>query len=127
MNKKEAWIALNLIGISRSALSRLIDYFEDPQEVLRGAFEEISEVTTPKTAKKIAEFEIESALEKELNLIEKTRARTITIEDQEYPENLKNIYDPPIILYTLGEFQPEDRFGQPITERKWPVFLPRIW
>jgi DNA processing protein len=111
MNRKEAWITLNLAGISRSALSRLIDYFEDPIEIIKGSFEEISQVSTPRTAKRIAEFEFESALEQELNLVERTGVRVITIEEEEYPENLKNIYDPPILLYVLGGFQAEDRFG----------------
>jgi DNA processing protein len=111
MTRKEAWITLNLAGISRAAISRLIDYFEDPEEILKGTFEEISQVTTARTAKRIEEFKFEPALEQELNLMDRTGVRVITIEDPEYPENLKNIYDPPILLYVLGKFQPEDRFS----------------
>lgn len=111
MNQKEAWIALNLAGISRSALARLFDYYEDPVEILKGSHKELSEVTTPQTAKRIVEFEPGPALEQELNLIERTGAKVITIEDEKYPENLKNIFDPPTILYVLGEFLPQDRFS----------------
>lgn len=113
MNEETAWIALNLIGISRSVLSRLIDYFEEPEEVLKAPFEEILQVSgvTSRTAKRIVEFAVEPLLEQELDLIEKAGVRVINIRDSEYPESLKNIYDPPVILYVLGEFRPDDRFG----------------
>lgn len=34
--------------------------------------------------------------------------RKITISDSEYPKNLKNIYDPPLLLYVNGELLPQD-------------------
>ena len=37
--------------------------------------------------------------------------RKITIKDAEYPENLKNIYDPPKMLYVNGALIPEDKLA----------------
>ena len=41
-------------------------------------------------------------LEKELNLIEKYQIDLLTFLDEEYPQNLKEIYSPPIVLYCKG-------------------------
>ena len=37
--------------------------------------------------------------------------RIMTIDDQDYPQNLKNIIDPPIVLYVKGALKQEDAFG----------------
>src|SRR3989338_625396 len=37
--------------------------------------------------------------------------RKITIEDAEYPENLKNIYDPPKVLHVNGRLLPQDKMA----------------
>ncbi len=42
------------------------------------------------------------SLEKELNLIEKYQIELLTFLDEEYPQNLKEIYSPTIILYCKG-------------------------
>ena len=42
--------------------------------------------------------------ESELALLEKMNSNVITIHDKEYPVLLKNIYDPPPIIYYRGDF-----------------------
>ena len=49
-----------------------------------------------------------SDLDKELELIEQNDVKIISINDPEYPANLKEIYDPPKILYVKGELVQED-------------------
>ena len=34
--------------------------------------------------------------------LDKSRIKIIKIEDKNYPEKLKNIYNPPKVLYVLG-------------------------
>lgn len=43
-----------------------------------------------------------SLLEKEVNLINKNKISFVTLENQNYPELLKNIYAPPAVLYFKG-------------------------
>ena len=49
-----------------------------------------------------------SKLEKELEVLDKLGGKIITYWDGNYPEQLKNIYYPPLILYVLGEYQKND-------------------
>ena len=46
--------------------------------------------------------EIQDA-DEELKKIEALKVRAITAEDDAYPQNLKNIYDPPPILFVKGD------------------------
>ncbi|MBQ8761877.1 MAG: DNA-processing protein DprA [Clostridia bacterium] len=42
-------------------------------------------------------------IETHIKGLEKLNIKIICIEDEEYPENLKNIYDPPMMLYCKGD------------------------
>ncbi|MFH0731380.1 MAG: DNA-processing protein DprA [Candidatus Omnitrophota bacterium] len=44
-------------------------------------------------------------LQKELDLIKKEHVKIITIFDKEYPDTLKNISSPPIVLYVKGNIE----------------------
>ena len=49
-------------------------------------------------------------LEKELNFILEGKASVLTLDDEGYPKTLKNIYDPPPVLYFKGKgFDPNEK------------------
>lgn len=60
--------------------------------------------------------------EKEQEKLKKLQIKTITIEDRNYPRLLKEIYDPPIILYYKGEIKPEDNFSISIVGARYHSF-----
>lgn len=47
----------------------------------------------------------------ELELAEKLEVRIINFEDEEYPQLLKDIYDPPPVLYIKGTIKKEDNLA----------------
>ena len=49
--------------------------------------------------------------DKEMAKVEAEGLRAITINDTEYPKKLKEIYDPPALLYCRGQIQPQDDLG----------------
>lgn len=57
------------------------------------------------TAQKIMMRKDKARLSCEIKDIESKGIKIITIEDDEYPENLKNIYDPPLMLFSKGKFK----------------------
>ncbi|HOJ49658.1 MAG TPA: DNA-processing protein DprA [Spirochaetota bacterium] len=50
--------------------------------------------------------DIRIKVEKEIEKIEKNNISTITLLDDNYPESLKNIADPPVVLYYIGKIEP---------------------
>ncbi|MBN3032669.1 MAG: DNA-processing protein DprA [Candidatus Saganbacteria bacterium] len=47
-------------------------------------------------------------LDEELGLVNDRKIGIITLADDRYPANLKNIYDPPPVLYVKGDLSPAD-------------------
>jgi DNA processing protein len=50
-------------------------------------------------------------INKEFQLAKKHGLKIVTYEDKGYPENLKNIPGPPIVLYVKGELKEQDKFS----------------
>ncbi|MCX7916908.1 MAG: DNA-processing protein DprA [bacterium] len=102
MDKKIYWIALNLIGFSYIKLKRLLSELKDIEEIFTLDLKKLTELGVKKNiAEKIIKWE-NLPLKEEIEFIEKEGIKVITIEDPEYPEILKQIYDPPFLLYVKG-------------------------
>jgi DNA processing protein len=110
MTRLEALIGLNLIyGIGTIRLNKLLGYFGTPENILSAPREKLSAVygigeVIAGQIKSIGEKDID----KEFELARKQGIKIITPDDPDYPQNLKNIYDPPIVLYIKGEIKTED-------------------
>lgn len=112
MTDTEAHIALNMIPrLGPVRLRRLLDRFGTPQRVLAASATELREVDGigPEAARSIANWEKQVDLEAELKRIAAAGARVLIPSDAEYPEALRTIHDPPIVLYVLGELIERDR------------------
>lgn len=116
MTEVEALVSLNMVGeIGTIRLKRLLAYFGQPENILKAPQEKLTVVfgIGEKIAQKIHALKKEN-LEKEFALVKKLGLKIITQDDQVYPENLKNIYDPPMLLYVKGELKPEDKLSMAI-------------
>ncbi len=110
MNRFEAFVALNLIGdIGSIRLHKLLSYFEKPEKILNASQEKLTQILGmgEKLTSRINSFKKED-LNKELDLIKRLNLQIVTLDDKNYPANLKNIPDPPIVLYIKGEIKKED-------------------
>jgi len=112
MTDLESLLILNslpLLGTVRIQL--LLKRFGSPQNVLTAKADEL--VRVPGIDKKISESIISwqnlVSVEEELRMAEQAGVRILTFLDDEYPENLKQIYDPPIIFYVKGTLLPTDK------------------
>jgi DNA processing protein len=115
MNAREALIALNMLDhLGPVRLRQLLDRFGgDPVAVLSARREQLLEVSGvgPETAHSIANGLGVGVLDRELRRIESMGCRVLIPSDSEYPPLLREIYDPPVVLYVKGELQSRDRAG----------------
>jgi len=106
-NENDAWIVLNGIPhLGPVTLRRLFDHFgPDPDKILAASTSHLSSVSGvgPKIANAIREWPKHFDLEREKKLIARHDAGFIKQTDPDYPAPLREIYDPPIGIYTLGE------------------------
>ena len=112
MNAREALVALNMIShVGPVRLRQLLQTFGDPVAVLTAkrsallAVHGINEVT----ADAIACWETTIDLSGELKRISDFGCQIVIPEDENYPELLRQIYDPPIVLYVKGTLSPRDK------------------
>jgi DNA processing protein len=113
MTTLEALVSLNMVGdIGGIRLKKLLDYFGKPQAVLKAPAEQLMAVAGigEKIAQNIRSLKKED-LDKEFKSAQRSGLRIMTLEDNDYPENLKNIPGPPVVLYVKGELKPEDKFS----------------
>lgn len=114
MTDLEYFILLNLLpDIGAVRLKVLLKRFGSIKNIFTATQAELEEVENigPKIASSILKYEKERELERELKLINKHNVKVISYLDKEYPDNLKEIYNPPIILYVRGNILPEDKFA----------------
>jgi len=110
----EALIVLNMVdGLGPVKIGRIIESFGSPSEALGAHVSALGKVRGigRELAARIAGWDREIDLQAEINLIKREAVKIITILDASYPVLLKEIYDPPPILYVKGSILPEDGFA----------------
>ena len=107
-----SWYRLSRLEISPRKVISLLDAFGVPEAIFAAGEADLCAVDgiNNRTVEKLLAPEPES-LDSELEALEDRGVRIITIRDPDYPVNLKQIYDPPIVLYVRGSFRESDRFA----------------
>lgn len=107
--------AFNLFNerIGPARFKKLLGYFGSLEKAwLEGSQDNfIAAGLEPDLAQEIALRRPQIDLEKELQKLFKENIGIMTILDEGYPKLLKEIYDPPYIMYTKGALKPEDEFA----------------
>lgn len=123
MTHLEACLALNLIsGMGPVRLRRLLNVLDTPENVLRAPTDRLqaAEGIGPELARRIAGWEREVDLPGEIARMEAAGVHAVTSEDDAYPALLKEIYDPPIVLYVWGELTARDARGVGVVGSRRP-------
>jgi DNA processing protein len=111
LSSRQALLALNLLPkIGPVRVRRLLDYFGSPEDILKAPKDALLRVSGvgPETAGIIAAWESQVDLAREEKRILEMGLTVLLREDPCYPEALREIYDPPLLLYVRGEIRPED-------------------
>lgn len=112
MDSREALVALNLIeGVGPVRVRQLLEHFGDAPAILSASASQLRRVRGigEDTAEAIAHWETKTDLAGELKRMEEFGCRPVVSGDEEYPPLLREIYDPPIVLYVKGQLLPKDK------------------
>jgi len=101
---KKGTILLNLLDLSPQKISGVLSAFKDIDEIFRADVKRLREVPylQDKDVERILSTRTSAILDQELELITKENIDCLDIFDQDYPELLKEIGNPPIVLYLKG-------------------------
>ena len=113
MIDKRYWIGFNLIkGIGAVRLQALIKHFGDLEIAWKAAPIDLARAgLNRKVIERIVQARQSVDLEKLWAKIESQGIKIFTWEDETYPQRLKEIDQPPPVLYIRGEYLPDDLFA----------------
>ncbi|MFH0771723.1 MAG: DNA-processing protein DprA [Candidatus Omnitrophota bacterium] len=114
MTDLEYLIVLNLLpDVGFIRFNNLMKRFGSAKSIFlaRRADLEMVDKIGPKIADGILKADAKKLIERELKLIKKYGVKVISCLDESYPANLKEIYDPPIVIYVKGQLTAGDRYA----------------
>jgi len=112
MNSREAFVALNMIEtVGPVRVRQLLERFGDAPSILSASRSQLLGVQGigEETASAIASWERTIDLAAELKRIDEYGCHVLTQDDEDYPPLLREIYDPPIVLYVKGALGAKDK------------------
>jgi DNA processing protein len=113
MDDKRYWVGFNLVrGIGAVRLQALIDHFGDAASAWQADVAELRAVGLgSKVVERLLELRGSLDLDKLWERIMAQGIQILTWQDEGYPSHLKEIEQPPPVLYVRGELLPEDDFA----------------
>ncbi len=112
MEVREALVALNMVDqVGPVRMRQLLEHFGDAPAILAASRPELLRVRGigEETATAIAAWEEGIDLQAELKRVDEFGCRVIIQSDADYPALLREIYDPPIVLYVKGGLTTKDK------------------
>lgn len=113
MDDKKYWIGFNLIkGIGAVRMQGLVAYFGDLETAWSSSPADLREAGLgAKVIERVIQARENVNLDKVYEKIEKQGIKILTWQDEAYPQRLKEISQPPPVLYVRGEYLPDDLFA----------------
>ena len=113
MDDKKYWIGFNLIkGIGAVRMQGLVAYFGDLESAWSASPADLKEAGLgAKVIERVIQARENVNLDKVYEKIEMQGIKILTWQDEAYPQRLKEISQPPPVLYIRGEYLPDDLFA----------------
>ncbi len=113
---------LTIPNIGPGRIRRLLQVFHSKDEILKAPLQKLVRVDGIdfKLAAQLKKGGDAAEAEKQVHLIEKFQVQYLTIWDRDYPASLKQISDPPVILFYKGTVSEEHRQAIAIVGTRTP-------
>lgn len=110
MSEQAYWLGFSLIpNIGPKRLVRLFDVFGDLAEAWRATVHDLREAgLDAKLAEQVVDARQKLDLSVEMTKVERADAWLITFAEPHYPALLRDLDDPPVVLYVRGDLTPQD-------------------
>lgn len=107
------WVGFNIVrGIGPARLRALLDYFGDLERAWHASPAELRDAGLDKRSlENLLSIRSTLDLEREMKRIAAVGARVLTWDHPDYPRLLREIPDPPPVLYVKGELREEDEWA----------------
>lgn len=122
MFKTDDLIALLCVdGLGPRTIYSLTEIFNEPEVILKADFNTLKHAgVNDVIASQITDHSYQECLDTQLKFISDHQVKVLSRWDKEYPEPLKHIFDPPVLLFYFGEFSPDDEYSLAIVGSRHP-------
>ena len=117
------WLALSLTeGLGVTRIRKLIEHYGNPENVFRASLTEL-EATGMRavSAQSIATGKSQELAQEECAKAVEAGCKIISLSDPAYPSRLKEIYDPPVILFVKGSVEVLSQAGIAMVGTRHPT------
>ncbi|MBI2844536.1 MAG: DNA-protecting protein DprA [Armatimonadetes bacterium] len=107
-----SWFRLSRLEIAPRKAADLLERFGGPEAIFAAKESELRSVEglTGRAVEKLLAPE-PADLDSTLSALTDSGIKFVSVRDPEYPSNLRQIYDPPVVLYVRGELRESERFS----------------
>lgn len=98
------WLALRLVpGVGTHSTLRALEKMRSPVAIFRASASELEAAgLSPAQARNIASgYSFDDAVDQQQRMLD-AGVELITLHDERYPQRLREIFDPPLLLFTIG-------------------------
>jgi DNA processing protein len=115
-------------GVGPTRLRALVGRFKSLEKIWNSSLKELTHVDSIdiKTARQIKEFKNFEIGKNQLHRAKELGVRVITFWDEEYPDILKQIYDPPVLLFVKGSIEKIDNYAISVVGTRMPSAYGKI-
>ena len=123
MDDLKYWVALSGIPqLGAARFRRLESYFGDLSEAWRSGSARLREAGLDwRTAQEVVAAQQATNPDEAMEALSQRGVRAVHWNSEDYPPRLKEIHDPPPVLYYLGELLPEDQFSVAVVGTRSPT------
>lgn len=112
MERLYNWLLLKAIrGLGEVSIKRLWLAFGSAEDILSASYEDLKEMVGEERARAIKRRELSFEPEEVIRLVEREGIGWVCLEDEAYPTSLKEIEDPPPVLFYRGEIRQVPMIG----------------
>ncbi len=114
MSNLESWIALSMVPeIGPVTFRKLLSLYGEPSSIFEALLPELAAIDGigERRAQNIKNFSGWKAVEKQVKLLNHSKASVITFNNPEYPALLRQTEGAPAVLYVKGTITEEDKFA----------------
>jgi len=117
------WLALGLTpGLGATRVRRLVEHFGNVAAVFRASLTELEATGMHAvSAQSLATGKSLEQAQEEWLRVSGAGAQVLTLDDDAYPSHLKQIYDPPTVLYVRGKVEVLSQFGIAMVGTRHPT------
>jgi len=121
-NEQREWLTLAMVpGVGTGKFIQLLARFRTPGDVLRASRTALEAVVGPALSKRISTYGEAVDVAAQERAMQGRGANLITLDDDQYPSRLAEIYDPPLVLFTRGELLEQDQHCVAIVGTRRPT------